>query len=131
MTELEQKLLFAARLRREPDSALMIAASILGRATIDANPMLAINAADMWPHDPVVMAEIQRLNDAPVDKRIYITEMHSKANKAFERGDHKSYAAIMQLVLNAEGYLKGVSTKDDGKTGEDKLAELAAMVLDG
>lgn len=120
-------MLFAERYYRKPQDAVMIAANILGKEA-QANPMLAINAANSWPNDPLVLEEIARLRDCPIPKRDLINDMLDKAEKAFNRGEEKVYADIMKTVLQAEGYL--VTGKPDDGKGNGRIEELMEMVID-
>lgn len=122
----EQKTLFAERIMRRPNDALMIVANILGTSAT-SNPMLAITYANEWPNDPFVLSEIKRLKELKPSVRDYIIEMHEKARVAFERGEEKVYKDLMQLILQAEGYL--TANGEDGKN-DHRLDELAAMVVD-
>jgi hypothetical protein len=127
MTDLEQKTLFAERLLRRPDDALMIVANILGKDVIESNPMLPISLAQDWPNDPFVVAEMQRLKAILPSLEDIAREIHEKAKKAFEQGEQREYFSGMRLYAEVTGLIKkGV----DGGKSDDRLQELADMVLD-
>lgn len=128
--EIQQaKTLFAERYLRRPNDALMIVANILGKR-IDGKPLIAISCADAWPNDEFVQSEIKRLQELPPNKRTYIIQVHEWAKQCMERGEEKAAIDAMRLIFEAEGIIKAKGVSDNGKS-DDKLKELAAMVVDG
>lgn len=127
MTELEQKLLFAERyLRNKRNDALMIVGNIMGRAVIDVDPMVVINNANSWVNDPVVIAEMKRLEEAPAESSALLFELQTNIRECMTRGEEAAAMKGWQILLTARGLMKPDS-KDDGKS-DDQLAKLAAMV---
>lgn len=127
MTELEQKLLFAERyLRNKRNDALMIVGNIMGRAVIDVDPMIVINNANTWVNDPVVIAEMKRIENLPPDDSALIFKLQTMIDECMQRGEEKAAMEGMKLLFTSRGLLKA-SGKDDGKN-DDQLAKLAAMV---
>lgn len=127
MTELEQKTLFAERLLRRPDDALMIVANILGKDVCEQNPMKPISLAQDWPNDPFILQEMERLKSILPTKEYIAREIHEKAKNAFDRGEEKEYFAGMRLYAEIVGHIKKAS---ETSKSDDKLQELAGMVLD-
>lgn len=129
MTELEQKLLFAERyLRNKRNDALMIVGNIMGRAVIDVDPMVVINNANSWVNDPIVIAEMKRIENLPPDDSALIFKLQTMIDECMNRGEEKAAMDGMKLLLTSRGLLKG-SEKDDGKGGHD-LKRLMEMVID-
>jgi hypothetical protein len=120
MTELEQKLEFAKHFRLNKD-ALPIIQAILPK---DADAVTVLNAKAQWPFDPIVVAEIERLNNIPPTKEQIAFELHTKANRkdVLPEDQAKFYKLLIDL-LNP-----GASSGKAGTKGADKLAELKAML---
>lgn len=127
MTELEQKLLFAERyLRNKRNDALMIVGAIMGRAVIDVDPMIVINNANTWVNDPIVIAEMKRLEEAPAESSALLFELQTNIRECMTRGEETAAMKGWQILLTARGLMK-TDAKDDGKS-DDQLAKLAAMI---
>ena len=122
----EQKTLFAERYMRRPNDALMIVANILGTTATD-NPMLAITYANEWPNDSFVLSEIKRLKTIAPTLRDRVIQLEELVKECMLRGEEKAAVEYMKLIMQAEGHLKA---KDDGGKSDDRLKELAAMILD-
>lgn len=105
----------------------MIVANILGKDVIENNPMLPISLAQDWPNDPFVVAEMQRLKAILPTLEDVAREIHEKAKRAFELGDTREYFAGMRLYAEVTGLIKKGA---DGGKSDDKLEELAAMLVD-
>lgn len=122
MTVDEQKILFARRYRENKKDALMIARACLPK---DSDAVTIINAKDTWPHDPIVLAEMQRLDELPLDKAIINNEVLTIARSSFV--DPKDRIAAYKLVAELNGLIIPTAQKGGAKS-TDKLEELKAML---
>ena len=129
MSEEDAKLQFAALLVERPKDALLIAKSIVGSECAAARPMFVIEIAESWAIDPLVLGEMERLRLIPVAKEIIEKELlYLARNEYVGHGDRiKAY----ELVAKIGGHIVNkTQNKDEGKS-DDRLKELAAMVMGG
>jgi hypothetical protein len=105
----------------------MIAARVLGDAVVNANPLEAINAAREWPYDPLVTEELDRLSSETKPKSDYVVKALSSFETCMQLGETKSAVEFLKLAAQLEGHLAKVDNK--GKSGTDKLQELADMII--
>lgn len=116
MTEQEQKLLFAKRYRDDKSDPLMIVQDVMPKGT---DAIVIINATRTWPHDPVVIAELERLTKILPEKEEIAHQLLHKANdKNIAPDDQvKFYKLYCDLIYPS----KSASTKSD--SGGDRLDE--------
>lgn len=124
MTVEEQKLLFARRYRENKKDALMIARACLPK---DSDAITIINASNEWIHDPIVTAEIQRLDQIPLDKSVINNEVLTIARSTSV--DPKDRIAAYKLVAELNGLIIPAAMKGGAKS-TDKLEELQKMLED-
>jgi hypothetical protein len=114
MDEREQKLAFAQRYFVRKDDALIIAANILGPLAVE-NPMNAINAANTWPFDPIVVEELARLATVSKPKGEYEALALKHVDTCMSRGEEAAAAKFFELALKVAGHLKdGAADKSHG-----------------
>jgi hypothetical protein len=130
MTELDYKLQFAGLLQRVPrelrlNPQPMIAKQIVGTEDCMKYPLFVLHIAETWPVDPVVIAEIDRLDKTPIEKEIILTELHRIGTSVLvDPADRvKAFAEYAKI----SGWT--MPSKNDLLRSDDRLKELAAMVL--
>jgi hypothetical protein len=121
----ELKIRFARRfLAKDKKDAILIVRDLFPR---DSDAMPIINAAREWVDDPIVLAEIKRLEEIPVEKSKITQEVLVIARNSFV--DAKDRIAAYKLAAELNGLIvpSSVSAKGGAKS-TDKLAELKAML---
>lgn len=130
MTENDYKLEFAKLLQklardRRLESQPLIAKAILGK---DYNkfPQYLLRIADEWPLDPVVIAEVERLDLIPQSKEAVLGELWRIGTDRF--------AGYRDRVYALSEYCKTVGWTmpkvEQPLKSNDRLDELAAMILE-
>lgn len=116
MTEQEQKLAFAKRYRDDRSDPLPIVLSVMPFGT---DPVAIHNAMQQWPHDPIVVGEIERLSKILPEKETIAHQLLYKANNpAIAPEDQvKFYKLYCDLIYPS----KSGSLKSD--SGGDRLDE--------
>ena len=130
MTELDYKLQFAALLQRVPKELRMnpqmdIAKTIVGKEDTLKYPMFVINIGETWPFDPLVIAEMDRLDRTPIEKEVILNELYRLGTNIY--ADHGDRVKAFAEYAKISGWT--MQKKEDNKRSDDKLRELAAMVL--
>lgn len=123
----ELKIRFARRfVAKNKKDALFIISALFPPGT-DAIPIM--NAAREWPDDDIVLAEIKRIEEIPVEKSKITQEVLVIARSTFV--DPKDRIAAYKLAAELNGLIvpSSVSAKGGAKS-TDKLAELQKMLED-
>lgn len=134
LAEYDYKLKFAELLHRIPrDGRLkfagMVAKEVFGKDTCDKYPMYVLNCAEHWPLDPIVSAEVDRLDLIPIPKELVLKDIYGLATDKF--ADHKDKVAAFRLYSDMNGWTVKATTKpNEGNSGtNDLLSELSEAVL--
>ena len=130
MTETDYKLQFAKllqgvarELRSEPQG--LIAKQIVGKETCLKYPLFVLKIAEEWIFDPVVLAEVERLDRLPVEKEIILNELYRIGVNLY--ADHADRVKAFAEYAKISGW---TLAKNDGAIrADDKLKELASMIL--
>lgn len=128
----EHKKVFAREYLRNKPNKLMILRGIVETASKEQNipydPMTIVNLNDGILSDPIVIAEIEALENEPLKKGAVVRELHNNAQIMLARGDTTEYNKTMRLIAEIEGFIfKGVK-EDSGKTGIGQLKELVESI---
>lgn len=128
-TEHEKKLQFAGLLQRNPkelrrSAALLVAKEVVGKEDCLKYPLFVIQIADEWQIDPIVVAEIERLDMIPVDKNTALNVLFQIALSPFT--EPKDRVAALRLYADAQGWIKR-NEKPDGSDNSG-LIELGRML---
>ena len=104
---------------KEPGKASQHLMDLFGYEWFMQHSSECLQLASELPHDTFVESELERLRNVIPSK----SELIQKALRRIEKPDvdAKGYAAILQIVMKAAGYL---ADGDGGKSSTDRLAEL-------
>lgn len=94
-----------------------------------SEPSFIIATAKRWQLDPIVEEEVERLNSIPPKKNAVSKLLWDKlTSRQIEDSDA---ARVARVLAEIEGWIAKPATAGDSKrNGEDKLAELAAMIVE-
>ena len=103
----------------------LIAKKVVGNEDTLKYPLFVLRIAEEWIVDPLVLAEVDRLDRTPVEKEVVLNDLYrigssvsvDPADRVKAFGE---YAKIAGWTLQR---------KEDGSRSDDKLRVLAAMVL--
>ena len=130
MEEEDYKLRFAALLHRVPKELRlnpqpMIAKQIVGNEDTLKYPLFVLKIANEWILDELVLKEVDRLDRTPIEKEVILNELYRIGTNTFaEHADRvKAFAEYAKIA----GWT--LQRKEEGLRSDDKLKELAAMVL--
>lgn len=117
----EYQMRFAALLQRVPKDkrlqhAPVIAKQIVGKEQAERYPMHVINIATEWPHDPDVIAEIDRLDLIPIPKEVVLKDVYAIASDPY--CEKKDKIAAFRLYSDMNGWTQKVSGKESGVPNE-------------
>lgn len=121
---------FAALLHRVPrelrsNPQLDIAKSIVGKEDCLKYPLFVINMGETWPFDPLVIAEVDRLDRTPIEKEVILNELYRLGTNIY--ADHGDRVKAFAEYARISGWT--LTKKDEGLKSNDKLAEIAAAIL--
>lgn len=102
----------------------LIAKEVLGKDCCISNPLLALQVANEWPVDSEVLEELDRLDRLPVEKEVVVSELYRIGTNVY--ADHANRVKALAELGKLMGW---GAKKDDGIGSNDKLKELAAMIL--
>jgi hypothetical protein len=123
----ERKMQFATLLQRVPREQRLTKASVVAKAVVgkDANKYATyvLQIADDWPHDPVVIAEIDRLDLIPLTKEQLLQMVLDEANDRY--ADKNAKKALLELYAKIAGYIGTI--KDSGANSNELLTHLQAL----
>lgn len=127
----EQKRAFALRYHVNKNDAIMHAAKVLGDEAVE-NPMLAINFGNAWPFDPIVIAELERLDNQSKAKGEYEAIANKWAQQCMERGEEHAAAKFLELAATLAGHInqRAASVKDGTPNGEGHAQDLVDAIID-
>lgn len=127
------KMRFAVLLQRVArdkrlQTAIVIAKQVLGKETAEKYPMYVIQMGEEWPHDPEVIAEVDRLDLMPKSKEIILQDVYALASDPYK--DDKVKLGALRLYGEMCGWVKNVGSKETGVPNEflDKLQQLHSAV---
>jgi hypothetical protein len=130
----DYKMQFAALLANQPRanrpaSALVIAKQVVGRDTAEKFPMYVIQMSEEWPHDPEVIAEINRLDLIQVPKELVMKDVYHMASDPYKETKHRIDAYRLYAEMN--GWIQKSTGKETGGTNEflDRLQQLHNAVV--
>jgi hypothetical protein len=130
VTETYYKLQFAGLLQKVPrelrsNPQPMIAKQIVGKEDCLKFPLFVLQIAEEWIFDPLVIAEIERLDRTPIEKEIVLNELYRIGTNQFAENADRVKAFAEYAKISGWTLVK----KDDPMRADDKLKELAAMIL--
>lgn len=131
-TEHEFKLEFAALLQRVPkdkrlQAAPQIAKEVFGEETTVKYPVYVIKCAEEWPFDPIVIAEVDRLDLIPIPKEVILKDVYTLATDKF--AEIKDRVSAFRLYADMNGWIIKEVKKDEDKEGPSRTQELADAIL--
>jgi hypothetical protein len=128
----EHKKLYAQRYVQNRPNSLMIVKAIIEQLAIEQkiefDPMQVLSVNEGILSDPVVIAEIERIEEEPLKKGAIVRELHGVAQKMLKVGDHTEYNKTMRLISEIEGFISKGAKEDSGKTGIGQLKELVESI---
>lgn len=130
MTELDYKLQFANLLQKLPRDLRstpqpMIAKTIVGKEECLKFPLFVLSIGEEWIFDPLVLAEVERLDRTPIDKEVILNELYRIGTNEF--AEHADRVKAFAEYAKISGWT--LVKKDDPVRVDDKLKELAGMIL--
>ena len=130
MTELDYKLQFANLLQKLPRDLRstpqpMIAKTIVGKEECLKFPLFVLSIGEEWIFDPLVLAEVERLDRTPIDKEVILNELYRIGTNEF--AEHSDRVKAFAEYAKISGWT--LVKKDDPVRVDDKLKELAGMIL--
>ncbi len=122
---------FARLLLDSPTQGLQIVHSLLQTYTpvpFAVNPVYITSFANSWPFDPEVLAEQERILSEPLSKQKFVRELLTHARNPNYAPDDK--LGYFKLIKEIEfGTSVSLNSAKNGKQTDDKLQELAAMII--
>lgn len=129
----EHKKVFAREYLRNKPNKLMILRGVVERISKEQNipydPMMIVSLDETILSDPIVIAEIEAIENEPLKKGAIVRELHNNAQIMLTRGDTTEYNKTMRLIAEIEGFIKKDSKEDTSKHAMDRLKELSAMIV--
>jgi hypothetical protein len=127
----EYKLRFAALLQRIAKRdrltyAIHVATEVVGKTEAARFPTHLVQIAADWPHDPLVVAEIERLDAIPMSKEEWLQRIKDVADD--KHTEQKDCIAALRLYGEGGGWLaRGTPPKEQGSPAEwtEKTLEMA------
>ena len=130
MEELDYKLVFAKLLQRLSKDLRslpqpIIAKEVVGKDDAEKYPRQVLRIAEEWVFDPIVLAEVDRLDRMPIEREVVIQNLyHIATGISVPYTDRvRAFAEIGKIM----GW--SLNKKDDGSEFHDKMKELSEMVL--
>lgn len=129
----EDKKVYARRYVQNKPNSLMIVKAIIEQLAIEQkiefDPMQVLSVNEGILSDPVVIAEIERIEEEPLKKGSIVRELHGVAQKMLKVGDHTEYNKTMRLISEIEGFISKGAKEDTSKHAMDRLKELSEMIV--
>jgi hypothetical protein len=130
MEESDYKLAFAKLLQRLNKDLRslpqpLIAKEVIGKDNTEKYPQYTLRIAEEWIYDPLVLAEVDRLDREPIEREVVIRNLYQIAT-----GITVPYTDRVR-AFSEIGKIMGWSLvkKDDGTEFSDRMKELAEMVI--
>lgn len=124
---------FAKLLLDCPNSAIDIVFSLLQTITavpFSVNPTYVTAFANSWPFDPEVIAEQERLLAEPLSKAKFVREVLTHArNSNLAASDRLGFYKLAKETEWGGSSTVSLGMAKNGKQTDDKLQELAAMII--
>jgi pterin-4a-carbinolamine dehydratase len=125
-SEHEYKMRFATSLQRVPREQRLTKASVVAKQLLGKDAVKFTNyvlkIADEWPHDPVVIAEIDRLDLIPLTREQVLRQVLDLAIATFDSSTDKRQA--WKLYSEIAGY---VGTTKEPTSNNELLTHLQAL----
>ena len=130
MTTEEAKLDFARLLQRvakelRSNPQPMIAKQVVGNEDTLKYPLFVLQIAEEWPLDPIVLAEIDRIDRVPIEKEVILNDLYCiGTSRSVDPADRvKAFAEYAKI----SGWT--LQQKKAEEKADDRLREIAAAIL--
>ena len=119
-TQLDYKLRFAKILQAVPREqrlayAVHVAREVVGKEDADRYPLQVVRMGQEWPHDPIVIEEITRLDSIPQTRERWLQQVWENATD--KHAESKDRNIALRLYGEGNGWLRQ-TVKDVGDPAE-------------